>query len=60
VHASNASWAYAEKWRDALRHVLLGRYVRHRRSAIERWLDESQRGLVRADPMGASSAGWRL
>jgi excisionase family DNA binding protein len=38
------SWVYAETRRDALPHVRLGRYVRYRRSAIERWLDESQRG----------------
>lgn len=38
------SWVYAETRRNALPHVRLGRYVRYRRSAIERWLDESQRG----------------
>jgi excisionase family DNA binding protein len=38
------SWVYAETRRDALPHARLGRYVRYRRSAIERWLDESQRG----------------
>ena len=38
------AWVYAESRRNALPHVRLGRYVRYRRSAIERWLDESQRG----------------
>lgn len=38
------AWVYAESRRDALPHVRLGRYVRFRRSAIERWLDEVQRG----------------
>jgi excisionase family DNA binding protein len=38
------AWVYAESRRNALPHVRLGRYVRFRRSAIERWLDEVQRG----------------
>jgi excisionase family DNA binding protein len=38
------SWVYAETRRDALPHVRLGRYVRYRRSAIESWLDDAQRG----------------
>jgi excisionase family DNA binding protein len=37
-------WVYAESRRNGLPHVRLGRYVRFRRSAIERWLDEAQRG----------------
>jgi excisionase family DNA binding protein len=38
------AWVYAESRRNALPHVRLGRYVRFRRSAIEHWLDEVQRG----------------
>jgi excisionase family DNA binding protein len=37
-------WVYAASRRDGLPHVRLGRYVRFRRSAIEQWLDEVQRG----------------
>jgi excisionase family DNA binding protein len=33
------AWVYAESRRDALPHVRLGRYIRFRRSAIERWLE---------------------
>jgi excisionase family DNA binding protein len=38
------SWVYAETRREALPHVRLGRYVRYRRSAIERWLEGAERG----------------
>lgn len=38
------AWVYAESRRNALPHVRLGRYVRFRRSAIERWLDDVQQG----------------
>lgn len=38
------AWVYAESRRGALPHVRLGRYVRFRRSAIERWLDDVQQG----------------
>jgi len=38
------SWVYAETRRDGLPHVRLGRYVRYRRSAIERWLETGERG----------------
>ena len=38
------SWVYAETRRDGLPHVRLGRYVRYRRSAIERWLEVGERG----------------
>jgi excisionase family DNA binding protein len=37
-------WVYAQSRRNGLPHVRLGRYVRFRRSAIEQWLDEVQRG----------------
>jgi excisionase family DNA binding protein len=40
----STAWVYAESRRDALPHVRLGRYVRFRRSAIERWLADVQRG----------------
>ncbi|WP_445152802.1 helix-turn-helix domain-containing protein [Baekduia sp. Peel2402] len=39
-----SAWVYAESRRGALPHVRLGRYVRFRRSAINRWLDDSERG----------------
>jgi excisionase family DNA binding protein len=38
------SWVYAETRRDGLPHVRLGRYVRYRRSAIERWMEGVERG----------------
>jgi excisionase family DNA binding protein len=38
------AWVYAECRRNALPHLRLGRYVRFRRSAIDRWLDGSERG----------------
>jgi excisionase family DNA binding protein len=38
------AWVYAESRRNTLPHVRLGRYVRFRRSAIERWLDDVQQG----------------
>ena len=40
----STAWVYAETRRNALPHVRLGRYVRFRRSAIERWLDDVQQG----------------
>jgi excisionase family DNA binding protein len=38
------SWVYAETRRNGLPHLRLGRYVRYRRSAIERWMDGVERG----------------
>jgi excisionase family DNA binding protein len=38
------SCVYAETRREALPHVRLGRYVRYRRSAIERWPAGAERG----------------
>ena len=40
----STAWVYAETRRNALPHVRLGRYVRFRRSAIEQWLDDVERG----------------
>jgi excisionase family DNA binding protein len=40
----STAWVYAASRRDGLPHVRLGRYVRFRRSAIEQWLGEVQRG----------------
>lgn len=32
------AWVYAETRADHIPHLRLGRYVRYRRSAIERWI----------------------
>jgi excisionase family DNA binding protein len=44
VLQATPDWFDAASRRDGLPHVRLGRYVRFRRSAIEQWLDEVQRG----------------
>jgi excisionase family DNA binding protein len=36
------AWVYAETRRHRLPHVRLGRYVRYRRSAIERFLTDAE------------------
>lgn len=38
------AWVYAQTRRDALPHLRLGRYVRYRRSAIETWMRQVERG----------------
>jgi excisionase family DNA binding protein len=38
------AWVYAETRRNALPHLRLGRYVRYRRSAIEQWMVDVERG----------------
>ena len=41
------AWVYAETRRNRLPHVRLGRYVRYRRSAIERFLADAEAASVR-------------
>lgn len=36
------AWVYAETRRGAVPHVRLGRYVRYRRGAILRWLEQRE------------------
>jgi excisionase family DNA binding protein len=38
------AWVYAETRRNRLPHVRLGRYVRYRRSAIDRWIERQEAG----------------
>ena len=38
------AWVYAETRRNAIPHLRLGRYVRYRRSAIEKWMQAVERG----------------
>jgi len=40
-------WLYAETRAGRVPHLRLGRYVRYRRSAIERWLDGLEQGSLR-------------
>ena len=40
------SWVYAETRAGRLPHVVLGRYRRYRRDAIDAWLAEHERGPV--------------
>jgi len=40
-------WLYAETRAGRIPHLRLGRYVRYRRSAIERWLDGLEQGSLR-------------
>ena len=42
-----ASWVYAEARAGRIPHVILGRYRRFRREAIEDWLAAAERGPVR-------------
>ncbi len=37
-------WIYAQTRQDAIPHLRLGRYVRYRRSAIEQWMAQIERG----------------
>lgn len=39
-----ADWVYAETRAKRIPHLRLGRYVRYRRSAIERWMGEIEAG----------------
>lgn len=38
------TWVYAETRADRIPHVSLGKYRRYRLEAIERWLEEQERG----------------
>lgn len=40
----NASWVLDAARRNAIPHIRLGRYVRFRRTDIERWLLDQRRG----------------
>jgi excisionase family DNA binding protein len=40
------SWVYAETRAGRLPHVVLGRYRRYRRDAVEAWIAEHERGPV--------------
>ena len=56
-------WLYAETRAGRIPHLRLGRYVRYRRSAIERWLDGLEEGSLRplprwGDPGGRSVAAF--
>lgn len=53
------SWVYAETRRDGLPHLRLGRYVRYRRSAIERWMEGVERGPGRRRPVGGENCELR-
>lgn len=39
------SWVYAETRADRIPHVRLGRYVRYRLDAIERWVQDIEDGV---------------
>ncbi len=39
------SWVYAETRADRIPHVRLGRYVRYRLDAIERWMHDIEEGV---------------
>jgi excisionase family DNA binding protein len=52
------SWVYAETRRDGLPHLRLGRYVLYRRSGIERWLEERERGPRFDEAVAATSSRW--
>jgi excisionase family DNA binding protein len=41
------AWVYAETRSNRLPHVRLGRYVRYRADAIQRWLAEQERSSTR-------------
>lgn len=59
------SWVYAETRAGRLPHVVLGRYRRYRRDAVEAWIAEHERGPVSASRRrlgrndAPSSAGYR-
>lgn len=37
------AWVYAETRRQRIPHIRLGRYVRYRRDALARWMDQLER-----------------
>lgn len=37
-------WVYEQTRRDCMPHIRLGRYVRFRRSAVERWISDLETG----------------
>jgi len=37
------SWVYAETRKRRIPHLRLGRYVRYRRSALNAWMEETER-----------------
>jgi excisionase family DNA binding protein len=41
------SWVYAETRAGRFPHVRLGRYRRFRMSAVERWIEDHERGPAR-------------
>lgn len=41
------SWVYDQTRRHRMPHVRLGRYVRYRRSAVDRWIEQIEAGGLR-------------
>lgn len=41
------SWVYAQTRGHRIPHLRLGRYVRYRRSALERWMEEMEHSSTR-------------
>lgn len=46
------TWVYAETRADRLPHIVVGRYRRYRREAIEAWISAHERGPLTAEPGG--------
>lgn len=44
------AWVYAETRRGRIPHVRLGRYVRYRREALLRWMDQLEGGAANGSP----------
>jgi excisionase family DNA binding protein len=40
-------WVYEQTRRHRMPHVRLGRYVRYRRSAVDRWIEQLEADSVR-------------
>jgi len=45
-----SSWVYAETRGHRIPHLRLGRYVRYRRSTLERWMEEMERSSTLQRP----------
>ena len=43
------SWVYSETRAGRIPHVVIGRYRRYRKAAVERWIADHERGPVAAD-----------
>jgi excisionase family DNA binding protein len=41
------SWVYDQTRQHRMPHVRLGRYVRYRRSAVDRWIEQIEAGGLR-------------